>query len=181
MTPKVRRSLRKLHIRLEARRARFPLPSCPRTMWMMPPESTPCWVGWPVMWRCLPTMAPTTTTTSIRLWRNHCRHAVVFVPRRATAYPAGRRRPISPCAIAISSAFPKGAGSRGRRQRATTNATASRATIGRYKQVIGDGRRSTRGRVRSRKDPRRNTEVGVAFDALNRMLKFGRPISVRIK
>jgi hypothetical protein len=31
------------------------------------------------------------------------------------------------------------------------------AAIGRYKQVIGDGRPSTRGRVRSRKDQRRTT------------------------
>jgi hypothetical protein len=43
------------------------------------------------------------------------------------------------------------------------------AAIGRYKQVIGDGRPSTRGRVRSRKDERRTTEVGVSVHALNRM------------
>jgi hypothetical protein len=47
------------------------------------------------------------------------------------------------------------------------------ASIGRYKQVIGDG-------LRSRKDRRRTTEVGVAVGVLNRMLRFGRPISVRI-
>jgi hypothetical protein len=47
------------------------------------------------------------------------------------------------------------------------------ATIGRYKQVIGDG-------LRSRKDRRRTTEVGVAVYVLNRLLKFGRPISARI-
>jgi hypothetical protein len=46
--------------------------------------------------------------------------------------------------------------------------------IGRYKQVIGDG-------LRFRKDGRRATEVRVAVHALNRMLEFGRPISVRIK
>lgn len=47
------------------------------------------------------------------------------------------------------------------------------AAIGRYKQVIGDG-------LRSRKDRRRSTEVGVAVHVLNQMLEFGRPISVRI-
>jgi hypothetical protein len=39
--------------------------------------------------------------------------------------------------------------------------------------VIGDG-------LRSRTDERRATEVAVAVHALNRMLEFGRPISVRI-
>ena len=47
------------------------------------------------------------------------------------------------------------------------------AAIGRFKQVIGDG-------LRSRTDRRRATEMDVTFHALNRMLEFGRPISVRI-
>jgi hypothetical protein len=47
------------------------------------------------------------------------------------------------------------------------------ATIGRFRQVIGDG-------LRSRTDPRRGTEVVVAVDVLNRMLELGRPISVGI-
>ena len=47
------------------------------------------------------------------------------------------------------------------------------ATIGRFKQVIGDG-------LRSRTDQRRATEVDVAVHALNRMLELGRPESVRI-
>jgi hypothetical protein len=47
------------------------------------------------------------------------------------------------------------------------------ATIGRYKQVIGDG-------LRSRKDGRRTTKVGIAVFVLNRMRALGRPISVRI-
>lgn len=47
------------------------------------------------------------------------------------------------------------------------------ATICRFKQVIGDG-------LRSRTDQRRATEVSVAVHALNRMLEFGRPRSVRI-
>jgi transposase len=47
------------------------------------------------------------------------------------------------------------------------------ATIGRFKQVIGDG-------LRSRTDQRRATEVDVAVHALNRMLELGRPTSVRI-
>jgi Transposase DDE domain len=47
------------------------------------------------------------------------------------------------------------------------------AAIGRYKRVIGDG-------LRSRTDPRRATEVGVAVHVLNRMLDLGRPNYVRI-
>jgi hypothetical protein len=47
------------------------------------------------------------------------------------------------------------------------------ATIGRFKQVIGDG-------LRFRVDARRTTEVNVAVYVLNRMLKLGRPISIRI-
>jgi hypothetical protein len=39
--------------------------------------------------------------------------------------------------------------------------------------VIGDG-------LRLRQDRRRTTEVAVAVHVLNRMLEFGRPISVRI-
>jgi hypothetical protein len=48
------------------------------------------------------------------------------------------------------------------------------AAIGRYKRVIGDG-------LRSRTDRRRATEIAIAVGALNRMLEFGRPISVRIR
>src|SRR4051794_4661175 len=47
------------------------------------------------------------------------------------------------------------------------------ATIGRFKQVLGDG-------LRCRTDQRRATEVDVAVHALNRMLELGRPESVRI-
>jgi hypothetical protein len=47
------------------------------------------------------------------------------------------------------------------------------ASIGRWKQVIGDG-------LRSRIDKRRMTEVNVAVDVLNRMLELGRPNYVRI-
>jgi hypothetical protein len=46
--------------------------------------------------------------------------------------------------------------------------------IGRYKQVIGDG-------LSFRDNARRTTEVGVAVHVLNRMLRLGRPISVRIE
>ena len=47
------------------------------------------------------------------------------------------------------------------------------AAIGRYKQLIGDGMRSRKGR-------RRTTEVAVAVGILNRKLGLGRPNSVRI-
>ena len=47
------------------------------------------------------------------------------------------------------------------------------ATIGRWKQVIGDG-------LSSRRDDRRMTDVNVVVHVLNRMLEFGRPSYVRI-
>jgi hypothetical protein len=47
------------------------------------------------------------------------------------------------------------------------------AAVSRWKRVVGD-------RLRSRRDERRATEVDVGAYALNRMLAFGRPISVRI-
>jgi hypothetical protein len=47
------------------------------------------------------------------------------------------------------------------------------ATIGRFKQVIGDG-------LRCRTDQRQATGVDVAVHALSRMLELVRPISVRI-
>ena len=50
--------------------------------------------------------------------------------------------------------------------------TRAEATVGRFRQVIGDG-------LRSRKGGRRMTEVNVGVHALNRMLEFGRPNYVR--
>jgi Transposase DDE domain len=47
------------------------------------------------------------------------------------------------------------------------------ASIGRYKRVIGDA-------LRSRTDATEATEIAIAAAALNRMLEFGRPKSVRI-
>jgi len=60
-------------------------------------------------------------------------------------------------------------------QKASDYTTRARveATMGRFKQVIGDG-------LRCRTDQRRATEVEVAVHALNRMLELGRPESVRI-
>ena len=54
-----------------------------------------------------------------------------------------------------------------------TKQARAEAAIGRFKQVIGNG-------LRSRTDQRRATEVDVAVHVLNRMLKLGRPTSVRI-
>ncbi len=47
------------------------------------------------------------------------------------------------------------------------------ATMGRWKQVIGD-------ELRAHTDQRRATEVAVAVHALNRMLELERPNYVRI-
>jgi hypothetical protein len=60
----------------------------------------------------------------------------------------------------------------GRRTAATIGAPFE-AAIGRYKRVIGDS-------LRSRTHRRQVTEAAVATNALNRMLEFGRPKSVRI-
>jgi hypothetical protein len=99
--------------------------------------------------------------------------AVVIVPPRSTAVPSGtaetaptqRDRHLRFIAEHGRAAWQKASGY-------TTRARAE-ATIGRFKQVIGDG-------LRSRTDQRRATEVDVAVHALNRMLELGRPISVRI-
>ncbi len=45
--------------------------------------------------------------------------------------------------------------------------------ISRFKRVIGDG-------LRCHTDRRRATEVGIAVNALNRMLELGRPEYVRL-
>ena len=47
------------------------------------------------------------------------------------------------------------------------------AAVSRYKRVIGDA-------LRSRTDDRQATEMAIAVRALNRMLEFGRPESVRV-
>jgi len=53
------------------------------------------------------------------------------------------------------------------------NAARAEATMGRWKQVIGD-------ELRAHTDERRATEVAVAVHALNRMLEFGRPSYLRV-
>jgi hypothetical protein len=68
---------------------------------------------------------------------------------------------------------PRAAGANADRTSGYTKRAKAEATIGRWKQVIGDG-------LRSRKDERRATEVAVAVHVLNRMLELGRPIYVRI-
>jgi hypothetical protein len=61
-----------------------------------------------------------------------------------------------------------------------TKRARAEAAMGRWKQVIGDERPSTRGSVRARTDRRRTTEVAVGVHVLNRMLELGRPSYVRI-
>jgi hypothetical protein len=99
--------------------------------------------------------------------------AVVIVPPRSTAVQSGtatteptqRDRHLQSVAKDGRIGWQKASGYNKR--------SRVEATIGRYKQVIGSG-------LCSRKDRCRMTEVGVAVDVLNRMLEFGRPISVRI-
>jgi hypothetical protein len=111
---------------------------------------------------------------------DHQPEAVVIVPPRATAVPSGtatteptqRDRHLQCVAEKGRIGWQKASGYNERNR--------VEATIGPYKQVIGDGRPSTRGRVRSRKDGRRTTEVGFAIHVLNRTLERGRPSSVRV-
>ena len=99
--------------------------------------------------------------------------AAVIVPPRSTAVPSEtaataptqRDRHLQCIAEHGRAAWQKASGY-------TTRARIE-ATMGRFKQVIGDG-------LRSRTDQRRATEVEVAVHALNRMLELGRPESVRI-
>jgi hypothetical protein len=105
---------------------------------------------------------------------DHQPEAAVIVPPRATAAsePTQRDRHLQGIAENGRIGWQKMSGYNKR--------SRVEAAIGRYKQVIGDGRPSTRGRVRSRKDQRRTTEVGVSVHVLNRMLELGRPDSVRV-
>jgi hypothetical protein len=61
-------------------------------------------------------------------------------------------------------------------QKASGYTTRARveATVGRFKQVIGDG-------LRSRTGQRRAIEVDVAVHVLSRMLELGRPIAVAVR
>jgi len=98
--------------------------------------------------------------------------AAVVVPPRATAVPSEtaetaptqRNRHLQHIAEHGRMAW----------QRSSSYTTQARAeaTIGRFKQVIGDG-------LRSRTDERRATEVDIAVHAFNRMSELGRPSYVR--
>ena len=98
--------------------------------------------------------------------------AAIIVPPRSTAVPSEtgataptqRDRHLQPIAEHGRAAWQQASGYAKR--------ALVEAAVGRFKQVIGDG-------LRSRTDERRATEVDVAVHALNRMLEFGRPISVR--
>jgi hypothetical protein len=99
--------------------------------------------------------------------------ALVIVPPRATAVPSEtaetdptqRDQHLQDIAAKGRIAWQKSSG--------YTTRSRVETTIGRYKQIIGDG-------LRFHKDERRGTEIRVAVHVLNRMSKPGRPISVRI-
>ena len=101
-----------------------------------------------------------------------CPKAAIIVPPRCTAVPSEtaettptqRDRHLQSIAEHGRAAWQKASG--------YTKRARAEATIGRFKQVIGDG-------LRSRTDQRRATEVNAAVHALNRMLELGRSISVR--
>jgi hypothetical protein len=99
--------------------------------------------------------------------------ASIIVPPRATAVPSAtaettptqRDRHLQSIAEHGRLAWQKASG--------YTKRARAEATIGRFKQVIGNG-------LRSHTDERRATEVDVAAHALNRMLELGRPNYVRV-
>lgn len=96
---------------------------------------------------------------------------VRFVPVTATArFTALQTGEID--VLSSTTALPLNRDTWQKRSGSNTRARAE-AAVTRWKQVIGDG-------LRSRKDERRAAELAVAVHALNRMLAFGRPISVRI-
>jgi hypothetical protein len=99
--------------------------------------------------------------------------AAVIVPPRATAVPSDtantaptqRDRHLKQIAERGRMGWQKNSGYNRR--------ALAEAAIGRYKRVIGDA-------LRSRTHRRQVTEAAIAVNALNRMLEFGRPKSVRI-
>ena len=99
--------------------------------------------------------------------------ATIIVPPRSTAVPSEvaetaptqRDRHLQLIAKHGRAAWQKASG--------YTIRARAEATIGRFKQVIGDG-------LRSRTDPCQATEVHIAVHALNRMLDLERPNSVRV-
>ncbi len=102
----------------------------------------------------------------------HPRVAII-VPPRSTAMPSetAASAPTQPdCHLRYITEHGRTAW-----QKASGYAVRARveATIGRFKQVIGEG-------LHCRTDQRRATEVDGAVHVLNQMLDLGRPISVRI-
>ena len=98
--------------------------------------------------------------------------ALIIVPPRSTAVPSGTAESAPTqrdCHLRYITEHGRAAW-----QKASGDTIRARveATIGRFKQVIGDG-------LRCRTDQRRATEVDVAVHALDRMLEVGRPTSVR--
>jgi len=99
--------------------------------------------------------------------------AAVVVPPRSTAVPSEtaesaptqRDRHLQHIAENGRMAWQKASG--------YTKRARIEATMGRWKQVIGDG-------LRAHTNERRATEVAVAVHALNRMLDLGRPSYVRV-
>ncbi len=102
----------------------------------------------------------------------HHRNAAVIAPPRTTAVPSEtaetaptrRDRHLQYIAEHGRMAWQKAPG--------YTRRALAEATIGRWKQVVGDG-------LRAHTDERRATEVEVAVYTLNRMLEFARPKYVR--
>jgi hypothetical protein len=98
--------------------------------------------------------------------------AAVIVPPRSTAVPskAAENAPTQRDRH-LQSITERG---RAAWQKASGHTIRARieATIGRFKQIIGDG-------LRCRTGQRRAAKVDVAVHALSRMLELGRPISVR--
>src|SRR3954469_14044120 len=98
--------------------------------------------------------------------------AAVVVPPRATAVPSetAERAPTQRDRHLQHIADPGSMA--GRKAAGYTKRARAEASIGRWKQVIGD-------RLRAHTDERRATEMDVAVHVLNRMLDLGRPNYVR--
>ena len=102
-----------------------------------------------------------------------CPEAAIIVPPRSTAVPS-QTAETEPTQRDQHLQLIATKGRMGWQKTSGYNKRArAEAMIGRYKPVVGDI-------LRSRTDQRRMTEVTIAVSALNRMLEFGRPNSVRV-
>jgi hypothetical protein len=103
----------------------------------------------------------------------HHPDADVIVPPRSTAVPSGMVESVPTRRDRHLHSMAKHGCMGWQKRSGYARWAPAETSISRFKRVIGDA-------LRSRTDRRRATEVVIAINALNHMLKLGRPVSVRI-